>query len=415
MVADQEVAGSNPAGDTMNLSTPISELAGVGPIYEKRLRKLGITIVRDILFHFPKDYHDFSKITSINKVREGQTYCIKGRILEISVKRGWRGRISVVQALLEDKTGSLKLVWFNQPYITTNLQKNDEVLFVGKILRNKTGIFLSNPSYEKTEEEHIHVGRLVSIYPETSGVSSRWIRQMVKRILDTLDTIPETLPKEIVAKRNIPTFQDALKQAHFPDSLKQAKEAEKRFAFEELFQIMLFVLTERKRLAEVKAIPIPLSVNLVKRLLSKLPYKLTDAQRKATWQILKDIEKPRPMNRLLEGDVGSGKTIVAAIAALSVIRGGYQVALLAPTEILAKQHFKSLGELLAPFRMDIGLLTGKTDKFISKKLPKDVIEISRKKLIERAKDGSINLLIGTHSIIQDKVTFSDLALVVVDA
>lgn len=415
MVADQEAAGSNPAGDTMNLSTPITRLPGVGPIYEKRLKKLGITTTRDLLFHFPKEYQDFSKITSINKVREGQTYCIKGRILDIKLKRIWQRRMSITQAVIEDKTGSLKLIWFNQPYITTNLQKDDEALFVGKVIRNKTGITLSNPSYEKTEqEEHIHVGRLVSIYPETSGISSRWIRQMVKTILDQLDSLPETLPKEILKKRDILEFQEALKQAHFPDSKQQAKEAKKRFAFEELFQIMLFVLTERKRLAKVKAIPVPLSIDLVKRLLSKLPYKLTDAQRKATWQILKDIEKPRPMNRLLEGDVGSGKTIVAAIAALATIREGYQVALLAPTEILAKQHFKSLGQLLSPFRMDIGLLTGKEDKFISKKLPKDVIEISRRKLLERAKDGSINLLIGTHAIIQDQVKFSDLALVIVD-
>lgn len=399
----------------MNLSTPIVQLTGIGPIYEKKLKKLGITIIRDLLFHFPKDYQDFSKITSINKVREGQTYCIKGRILDIQLKRIWKRNMSITEAVIEDNTGSLKLIWFNQPYITTNLQKNDEALFVGKVMRNKTGITLSNPSYEKTDkEEYIHVGRLVSIYPETSGISSRWIRQMVKKILNQLDSLPEILPKEILKERNLPEFQKALKQIHFPDSKKQAKEAKKRFAFEELFYIMLFVLTERKRLAEVKAIPVPLSIDLVKRLLSKLPYKLTDAQRKATWQILKDIEKPRPMNRLLEGDVGSGKTIVAAIAALATVKTGYQVALLAPTEILAKQHFKTLGQLLAPFRMDIGLLTGKEDKFISNKLPNDVIEISRKKLLERAKDGSINLLIGTHTIIQDKVKFSDLALVIVD-
>ncbi|HEA84478.1 MAG TPA: ATP-dependent DNA helicase RecG [Candidatus Wildermuthbacteria bacterium] len=400
----------------MNLSTPITQLAGVGPIYEKRLKRIGITIVRDLLFHFPRDYQDFSKITSVSKVKEGETYCLKGRILDIKLRRSWKRKMSIAEGMLEDKTGTIRLLWFNQPYITTNLNKDDEVFLVGKVTRGKRGIVLSSPSYEKVDKEgeHIHVGRLVPIYPETAGVSSRWIRYMAKRILDNLDAVPETLPKEILKKRNIPELKDALKQAHFPDSKKQAEEAKKRFGFEELFHIMLFVLTERRRLAEVKAISIPFSPDIMKRLTNKLPYDLTDAQKKAVWHILKDIEKPRPMNRLLEGDVGSGKTIVAAMASLAAVRAGYQVAILAPTEILAKQHFRTIGQLLTRFRMDIGLLTGKEDKFISRKLPDDTIEISRKKLLERAKDGSINLLIGTHTLIQDKVKFANLALVIVD-
>lgn len=416
LVADQEVAGSNPAGDTMNLSTPIKELSGVGPIYEKRLKRMGITRVRDLLFHFPREYQDFSKITSISKIREGQVYCLKGKILDIKARRSWKRKMSIAEGMLKDKTGALRLLWFNQPYIVANLHKEDEVYLVGRVIRGKNGILLSNPSYEKIDKEGgpVHAGRLVSVYPETAGISSRWIRYMVKRILDQLTTVPETLPKEILQNRNIPEFREAIQQVHFPDSKKEAALATKRFAFEELFYILLFVLTERRRLSEVKAVSIPFSPEMIKRLTDKLSFKLTNAQRKAAWHILKDMEKPRPMNRLLEGDVGSGKTIVAAMAALSVIRAGHQVVLLAPTEILAKQHFRTLGQFLTRFRMDIGLLTGKEDKFISRKLPDDTVEISRKKLLERASDGSIQLLIGTHTLIQDKVKFGDLALVIVD-
>ena len=192
------------------------------------------------------------------------------------------------------------------------------------------------------------------------------------------------------------------------------QKAKLRFSFEELFFIQLFVLRERNKLAQEKAAAIPADIDLIKRFVDSLDFKLTDAQRKSAWQILKDIEKPRPMNRLLEGDVGSGKTVVAAIAALNVARAGYQTAFMAPTEILAKQHFNGISKALQNFKLDIGLLTGKSDKFTSKKLKNDFIEISRKKLLEKSSNNEINILIGTHALIQDKVKFGKLALVVLD-
>jgi ATP-dependent DNA helicase RecG len=233
-------------------------------------------------------------------------------------------------------------------------------------------------------------------------------------VLASLTDIPDTLPNTLLKTKKLVSFSKALWQIHFPDSLDMAGQAKKRFAFEELLHISLFVLSERKKIASVKAPPIPLNGELMKRFTSKLPFQLTEAQKKSAWYILKDLENPRPMNRILQGDVGSGKTVVAAMAALSVVQAGYQVAFMAPTEVLVQQHFKTMGPLLAPFRVTIGLLTGKTDRFSSPKLPNDFIEISRTKLLEKTKEGKIDILIGTHALIQDKVKFGNLAFVILD-
>jgi ATP-dependent DNA helicase RecG len=233
-------------------------------------------------------------------------------------------------------------------------------------------------------------------------------------VLAQLKEIPETLPKEILQERSFLAIQQALWQIHFPDSIKDAQQASKRFSFEELFYILLFIFSERKKIASVKAPSIPFDAELMKRFTDKLAFQLTDDQKKSAWHILKDMEKPRPMNRLLQGDVGSGKTVVAAMAMLSAVKAGHQAALLAPTEILAQQHHKTVAAVLTPFKITIGLLTGKTDRFISPKLPNDYIEISRKKLLEKVQNNEVQVLIGTHSLIQDKVKFGDLALVVVD-
>lgn len=328
--------------------------------------------------------------------------------------------MSLTNAVVEDTTGALKVLWFNQPYLTDTLKQGDQVCLAGKVLRDKEGIYLSNPVHEKTEDKQsprqfTHVGRIIPSYPEVTGVSSRWLRSIIKMVLASMSLdMPDSLPQEIIQGKNFPPLKDTLWQIHFPDSLEQAKIAKKRFAFEELFYIMLFILSERKKLASVKAPPIALNVSLMKRFTDSLPFTLTTGQKKAAWQILKDMELPRPMNRLLEGDVGSGKTVVATMAALSTVKAGYQALFMAPTEILAQQHFKTIGTLLAPFKITIGFLTGSTDRFISPKLPNDPIEISRTKLLEKAKENQVQVFIGTHALIQDKAKFGNLGLVIVD-
>lgn len=326
-------------------------------------------------------------------------------------------------ALVSDNSGSIKVVWFNQPYLIKVLKRGDEVALAGKILFGKEGIYLSGPTYEKMGDDFeserslkfTHVGRIIPVYPETEGLSSRWLRFIIKPILLVLQNqIVDLLPVEIRRKYNFPAISPALWQIHFPDSLELAKKAKDRFSFEELFFIALFTLRARLKLLSHIAPAAPINVGLLQKFVKSLPFKLTDAQKKSAWQILKDTEKNRPMNRLLEGDVGSGKTVVAALDILNIVKAGYQVGFMAPTEILAKQHFQTLAKLLKDFKISIALLTGKEDKIMSKKLKNEVIEISRKKLLEKTRDGQIDVIIGTHALIQDRVKFGKLGLVIVD-
>jgi len=406
----------------MQLSTPIEELPRVGPQYQRKLKKLGIKTVRDALFHFPHRYEDFSNLIPIAKAIEGGPFCFQGEIVEIKNIRTFKRRMILTQAVIEDKTGKLKALWFNQHYLVNTFKKGDYVCLAGKVAAKGSAKYLSSPAYEKIpkgfqSKELTHTGRLIPVYPETEGLSSKWLRFIVKPLLEKFkNQIPDSLPDKIKKEYNFLSLKKALWQIHFPDSLELAKESKRRFIFEELFTLSLFVLKERMKLNREKAIAVPIDLPLIKKFTESLPYKLTDAQRKSVWQILKDLEKPRPMNRLLEGDVGSGKTIVAAISALNVAKYGYQTAFMAPTEILAKQHYRTITNILKSFKVNIGLITGKESYYKNKKIP-------RKELLEKVKENKIDILIGTHAIIQDTnpktkyktpVKFSRLAFVVID-
>ncbi len=402
---------------TLTLYSPIEEIPRVGPAFQKKLKRMGIITVRDLLFHFPHRYEDFSNITKISKAKLNDTVCVQGRILEIENIRTWKKRMSITKAIVQDETGAIEVTWFNQPYLVKTLKKGDCLSLVGKISLGKEGMYLANPVYEKMypEKDSLHTARIIPVYPETEGLSSRWLRYILRPLLlGFIKRATDPLPEKIVKEQGLIPFQKAIWQIHFPDSLELAEKAQKRLSFEEVFFISLFALREKFIISREKSLAAPINLPLVQNFVKNLPFKLTNAQRKSSWQILKDIEKPRPMNRLLEGDVGSGKTVVAAIAALNVAKSGYQVAIMAPTEILAKQHFQGVSKLLENFKLSIALLTGKEDKIRSKKLKNEILEISRQRLLERTKEGEINILIGTHALIQDKVKFGKLALVVID-
>ncbi|PIR89680.1 DNA helicase RecG [bacterium (Candidatus Gribaldobacteria) CG07_land_8_20_14_0_80_33_18] len=408
----------------MDINTSIEQIERVGPIYLKRLKKLGINTISDLIFHFPSHYEDFSNIIPILQVKLNETSCLQGEILEIKNTRTWKKKMFLTQAIVQDKSGAIKIIWFNQPYLTKILKSGDKVCLAGKIVLGKSGLYLSNPIYEKLppssdikyfRTDFIHTGRIVPVYPETEGLSSRWLRMILKPILERLRyKIPETLPEKIRKENELLGISEAIWQVHFPNSKKLAEKAKERFAFEELFLIELSVLKERLKLKKEKAIPISFNLELTQKFVNSLPFKLTNAQKKCAWQILKDLEKSRPMSRLLEGDVGSGKTVVAVITALNVVKANGQVVFMAPTEILAKQHFNEVRKLLSPFKIKIALLTSKEDKITSLKLKGEILEISQNKLLEKTRKGEIDILIGTHSLIQDKVKFFKLALVIID-
>lgn len=394
----------------MNFSTSISSLPYVGPAYQKRLEKLKIKTVGDLLFHFPLRYEDLSKRSSISSISKRGRYTVIGEVGDVSSGKTSRKKFTFSQITISDSS-LISAVWFNQPYLVRNFEEGDKVLLSGNVDYFNGELQFVNPFYEKIKDGSFL--KIMPIYPETEGVSSKWLRFIIKSALSKIK-VTETLPQEIIEEHDLCSLDKALQEIHFPTSLSLAKKAQKRFSFERLFLFHLSVLKQKLSILEEKSVSISIDIEKIQELVAKLPFKLTDGQKKASWQILKDIEKNVPMNRLLEGDVGSGKTIVAVIAALAVIKAGYQVAIMAPTEVLAKQHFDEIAKLLWQFKIDIGLLTGKKDKLRSKKLKGDTLEISKEKLIEKAKTGEINLLVGTHSLIQDKIKFKNLALVVLD-
>lgn len=385
----------------MNFSTSVEKIPRIGPQYQKKLKRLGIETVKDLVFHFPHRYEDFSNVIPIAKVCLGETVSIQGKILEIKNIRTFKKRMVLTQTLISDNSGTIKVIWFNQPYLINTIKKGDTIFLAGKMNQKGQGRYLSNPAYEKIppgwtgnlQQILTHTGRLVPVYPETEGLSSRWLRFIIKPLLANFkNTISDSLPKKITEKYKLLPIQKAIWQIHFPDSLSLAGKAKERFIFEELFNLALFILREKMKLVKEKARAVFLDINLIKNFIDNLPFKLTDDQRKAAWQILKDLEKPRPMNRLLEGDVGSGKTVVAAIAALNTAKAGLGVVIMAPTEILAKQHFQEFSKLLKKFNIKVGLLTSK-------------VKIKNKKP---------DILIGTHALIQKEVKFKNLALVIID-
>jgi ATP-dependent DNA helicase RecG len=399
----------------MNLSTPVEKIPRIGPQYKKKLKKLGIKTVRELLFHFPHRYEDFSTLTPISQLKVGETSCVQGKILEIKNTITWKRRMAITEAMVKDDSGTVRVLWFNQPYLVDTLKQGNLVCLAGKVALGKksySGIYLSSPTYEKIsldeKKKLIHTGGLIPVYPETEGLSSRWLRYILRPLLAQFKkNIEDTLPEAIKKEENLLPLNQALWQIHFPDSKELSKEARKRFSFQELFLMQLNILREKMRLKKEKAISVPFDLKIIKRFVDSLPFKLTNAQRKSSWQILKDIEKPRPMNRLLEGDVGSGKTIVAIMAALNTAKAGYQTAFMAPTEILASQHFKNLKEILKDFKLKIGILTRNNYRICEKKLTK-------KKFLEKVRKSEIDIVIGTHALIQKDVKFGKLALVILD-
>ena len=404
----------------MRLTTPIEQLSRIGPTYRSRLHKLGVKTVRDLLFHIPHRYEDYSRITPISDVVPDEIVTVQGKIFSLDTKRTWKRHMHLTEALVQDETGTLRAVWFNQPYISQNLKEGLHVILSGKTSFAQDALCLSSPVYEVLgvegiqKGETIHTGRLVPVYPETSGLSSRWLRAIIRPLFPLIEKMEDPLPLQTLTRHKLMPLSCALRQVHFPKTPEQAEEAKRRLSFEELLAIQLIVLQEKHKIQQEGAPPFPLNITRTKKFTERLPFTLTDSQRKAAWEILKDIERPHPMNRLLEGDVGSGKTLVALIAALNVINDDWQVVLMAPTEILAEQHFTEFTKRLEGERATIALYTRSHHKKTSQKVHYAPFTISKTRLTKEVGEGKIDILVGTHAVIQDGVRFAKLGLIVVD-
>ncbi len=388
--------------------TPLKNISKIVPKYAELLEKLELKTIEDLLFYFPFRYDDFSKIVPISPDYFGQTVTVEGKVIKTKLARIFRRKMSIAEIIIADENKlPLKAVWFNQPFVLESLKEGTSVRLSGKMEKQGKYFFMNSPAWERATRDATNTGRLVPVYSETRGLTSKWLRWQIKPLLEIARQPEDVIPFEIRKKYNLYDIYTALLQIHFPENQEKLLRAQKRFAFQEMFLVQIKALQVRNAWENSKAINIKFDEKLIKDFVGKLPFKLTDAQRKASFEILKDLEKEKPMNRLLNGDVGSGKTIVAAIASLQAMSAGTQVALMAPTEVLAKQHFESFKKYFSDSNFKIALLTN------SYKQINDAEE-NRSKLLEEIKFGKINLVIGTHAVIQKDVKFKNLALVIID-
>ena len=397
------------------LNTPLSSISGIGNRFGSKLKKLGLETAKDLLWHFPYRYEDFSEIYQIAELIPRQEATICGIVDEINTRKSWKRKMLITEALISDESGSIRAIWFNQPYIKNILAVGTKANFSGKVSTLGGEIYLSNPTYEIIKDKQIytkHTGRIVGIYPETKGLTSKGIRNMIDLILKNISLPKEFLPHWILKEENLMELKQALKEIHFPTQLENAISAKKRFVFEDLFLLQLYNLAQKVKLAQSKSINIPIALDNLKQNIAKLPFTLTPSQKKSLWEILKDTSKKIPMNRLLQGDVGSGKTIIAALAALNVAFSEKQVAFMAPTSILATQHFNTFIKFFSDFDGGVALLTSKEcEVFYGNNLTS---EIKKKELEEEVSKNKIKIVIGTHALLQKYINFPELALVIID-
>lgn len=356
----------------------------------------------------------------VNHLTYGSVGTCRGRVELIKNTRSFHKRKNITEALVSDESGSIKVVWFNQPYLTKVLKIGDEIFLSGKVDFGRFGIHFTSPSYEKVREdgETTSTARIVPVYSTTENLTNKQIRFLVKLVAPLAEKVGDWLPAEIKKDFNLVNLKQALRQIHFPDNVSGLKAARHRLKFNELFLIQLQNALLKVDFLKSRAPVIAFHEDETKKFTASLPFKLTDGQRRAAWEILKDMEAGKPMNRLLEGDVGSGKTVVAAIAALNVFLSGYRSVLMAPTEILAEQHYNTFCKLFIGFDVKIGLVTR------SKKMVNWESEIMNQKKEKKQKSNkthdskfvihNANLIIGTHALIQKNVDFEKLGLAIVD-
>lgn len=386
----------------IDLSKPVQFLKGVGPQRAKQLERLGIFSIWDLLYHFPREYQDRSMIRPVHTFAHGEIATVKGTVIASQETKPRRG-LTITKLALQEGGGTFYAVWFNQPYIRRQYPPGKKLLITGKVERGFGVLQVQVTDHECLEgDEGLHSGRIVPIYPLAESISQRFLRTALKVTLDQVGPrVQEFLPDSLLDRHNLPCLPEALQETHFPQSQSSCERARKRFILEELFLFQLGLGLQRSRNTRKAKNHTYVEETLSGLLLNNLPFRLTAAQQRVWQEIESDLLGPYPMNRLLQGDVGAGKTVVAALALCKAAGSGLQSALMAPTELLAEQHARSIMDLLAPLGIQVALLTGSTRR-------------GRKQVLEAVAGGEMQVVIGTHALIQGEVEFKNLALVVVD-
>lgn len=384
----------------MNLDALLSSVKGVGPKTAEQFAAAGLQTVRELIYFFPRTYEDFSKLTTIAAIRPSKV-TLRGHFEDIRSRRV-RRNMAITEATLVDETGKVAVVWFNQAYRVQQIATDKEFLVSGEfgLQRNKYQVI--NPSVEAVDGDNISVGRIVPVYRQVAGLKTQVVRKILVELQPYILALDETLPSEIVASEKLMSHAEAVYALHFPLNDSELARAKERLGFEELLALMTASLLNRADNDALESHQIAFDTNDAQAFVKKLPFELTKAQRIAAWEAIQNLAVDKPMNRLLQGDVGSGKTVVAGLIAYIAARAAFQTAFMAPTELLANQHAETLQQLLAPFEVSVALLTG------------SVKGKARVALYENIANGNVEVVVGTHALIQDTVTFHNLGFVVID-
>lgn len=393
------------------LETPIANVPGIGPIYAKKLERLEIFTVSDLINHYPSRYEDYAAIKSISQTQVGEEVTIVGTIWDIGNVYTKSHKI-LTKAVIQDGTGTIEVVWFNQRYLGTTLKTGMRLSLSGKVKQNGYKLTIVSPVFEilNEEDKFVNTGRLVPIYPETAGVSSRFLRTKIIRLLPTLvGGIEDWLPEKVRTEQELLPLSQAIQEIHFPENNDQIHESRKRIAYDELLKVHLTAL-KRKYEWQTKSIGTPLKFDqkTIDKFIHSLPFPLTNAQRRVADEILIDLQQQTAMNRLLEGDVGSGKTVVAAVAMYAAHLSGMQSAIMAPTAILARQHYDTLRSLFGPLGLSIVLVTGNTNKGKGSE-NSNAVTLAPKPLPLHP-----DIIVGTHALVSEETQFSNLGFITID-
>ncbi|MFH1405519.1 MAG: ATP-dependent DNA helicase RecG, partial [Patescibacteria group bacterium] len=389
----------------IHLSSPVSDLPGIGGIAVKDLRNLGIKSAQDLLLYLPYRYDDFSVCKAVAELQAGDTVTVCGIVKTIKTRPSFkRQRMKLTEAIVEDNTGAIKVVWFNQPYLENTLKAGSRVSLAGTV-DAKYGLALVNPIYEPDSPETTHTGRIVPVYGLAGSLTMRKLRSAIKVSLSAADELIEWIPEQIINSEKYQSRAEVIKNIHFPDSQEHLKKSVEQIKFRELFLHQMMFAQLRLEKDEKVAQPIACDLQCVNTLIQSLPFSLTNAQERAIQETLDDLARAHPMNRLLEGDVGSGKTVVAVVAIHQVLSAKHKCAYLAPTEILARQQHTSIVKLIPNEK--IGLLTSAQVKIGNE-------QCKREDLFEAINSGHVKCVVGTHALLQDDAMIDNLALVVID-
>jgi ATP-dependent DNA helicase RecG len=405
-VSPRPLRSATPVDVAAGIDAPLTVLYGVGPETAAQFARLGIKTLRDLLLHFPRRYDDYSRMKTINRLEPDEECTVIGTVREATV-RPMRGRPgSMIKVIISDSTGELELTFFNQPHLTKQLVPGRQIVASGRVRQYLGHITMQPREWEDLDRELLSTGRIVPVYPASTQIRPRQIRKLTTQVVHYwAPKQPDPLPAALVERAGLMPYAEALSQVHFPDSQEKLAAARHRLAFDELLLLQLGVLRQRQAWQSVAGQVLQVDDSAHQAFIASLPYPLTNAQQRAVAQIRSDLARNVPMNRLLQGDVGSGKTAVAAAAMAVTVQAGAQAAIMAPTSILAEQHFNTLAALLAPViggPAAIRLLQGATSAF------------EKAAIYEGLRTGEVKVVVGTHAIIEDPVDFANLGLVVVD-